>query len=115
MKGQVRFKLGHTEYTFQIEEREVKETLLMMVVLGNPPQYCNECKNDKYFSLRGNRGGDKGYVYIKVHCNSCHAEATLGEYNAGGFFWKKFEKYQKAETPDVPSRDINNDPGIEPF
>ena len=40
----VKTVVGEAEYTFNIDEAKEMEALHKAFVLGNPPQYCHECK-----------------------------------------------------------------------
>ena len=88
------FELGGAKYGLEVEEKSNMETLHQAIVLSNPPRYCNACKNDKYFVLDSNKDKE-GNIYINVVCKSCFAKAKLGQYKAGGYFWHKFETYNK--------------------
>jgi len=109
MKGTVRFRLGKSEYTFEIEESSDMQTLLNLAVLGNPPQYCQVCQNKEHFKLDGNKDKD-GNIYLNVVCmaSGCYSKAKIGQYKTGGYFWHKFEKYVKPGG-ELPSRDVNNE------
>lgn len=98
MKINVTTTIGKAQYSFDIDERSDIEGLHKASVLGNPPQYCNECKNNDTFKFKLDSNKDKeGNTYINVVCTSCWAKAKLGLYKTGGFFWHKFEKYVKPE------------------
>jgi len=90
----VKTKIGDTDYQFDIDEKDEMEALHIAAVLGNPPNYCHECKNNQFFKLDSNKDKD-GNTYVNVVCRKCGAKAKLGLYKAGGFFWHKFEKYIK--------------------
>lgn len=99
MKVNVKTKVGRVEYNFEVEDQKEMETLHKAVVLGNPPTYCQECKNNNpdHFSMDSNKDKE-GNVYVNVVCTheGCFAKAKLGQYKAGGFFWHKFEKYVRS-------------------
>lgn len=99
MEIKVQMKVGDTAYQLHIDEKDEMESLHKAAVLGNPPKYCQECKNDKYFVLDSNKDKEAN-VYVNVVCTKCFAKAKLGRYKAGGYFWHKFEKYEgkKKET-----------------
>ena len=88
--------LGKNNYKFEIDEKDEMETLHKAAVLGNMPNFCQECKNDEHFKLDSNKDKE-GNIYINVVCTHCWAKAKLGQYKAGGYFWHKFELYKKAE------------------
>ena len=99
MKGSVKFDVGKTTYTLGIDEGKDMEMLHTLAVLGNPPQYCSECKNNQFFRLDSNKDKEAN-IYVNVVCTKCGAKAKLGQYKSGGYFWHKFEKYvRKGETP----------------
>ena len=79
----------------QIELDEQNEMLAIhkAIILGNPPKYCQVCQNKEFFKLDSNKDKE-GNVYINVMCK-CGAKAKLGQYKTGGYFWHKFEVYQK--------------------
>ena len=55
----------------------------------------------------------KGFTFIEFHCHACQAKAQWGQYKSGGYFLKKWEKYNAAggnqsqgRTPDsYPDQD----------
>jgi len=98
MKIQVQTEVGGVKYNIDVEEQEEIQTLHKAIILGNPPKYCQECKNDKNFKMDSNKDRE-GNFYVNVVCmNSlCFAKAKLGLNKGGGFFWHKFEKYVKNE------------------
>ncbi len=92
MKIKVTTQLGKTQYSFEIDERSDIEGLHKAAVLGNPPQYCHECKSTDGFKLDSNKDKE-GNTYVNVTCSKCFAKSKLGLYKTGGYFWHKFEKY----------------------
>jgi len=94
MKIKVKTTLGIVSYEMEFDEKTEMETLHRAAVLGNPPNYCTECKNDKFFRLDSNKDKEAN-IYINVACKKCGAKAKLGQYKAGGYFWHRFEKYVK--------------------
>lgn len=111
MKGTVDFKVGTTKYQLDIEEKSDAETLHKMVVYGNPPCFCHECKNKQYFRLDSHKGGE--YFYTEVVCTKCGAKSSLTGKKDGSYYWKKFEKWAGGKTQDENSGgsqdDDNND------
>ncbi|HED05175.1 MAG TPA: hypothetical protein ENI61_00655 [Ignavibacteria bacterium] len=100
MKINVKTTVGKVKYDFEIEDQKEMETLHKAIVLGNPPKYCHICENaeNDHFVLDSNKDKE-GNIYVKVTCThkGCFATASLGQYKAGGYFWKKFEeRYNKA-------------------
>lgn len=101
MIARVQFKLGNTQYEFELEDKDSKQTIEQAIILGNPPRFCNVCENRSFFTFTANRDKENN-IYIKVKClnKECYATADLGTYKTGGFFWHKFEKYVKEEKTD---------------
>lgn len=93
MKAQASFKMGEATYSLEVEEKDPKDTLLQIITLANPPRFCQVCRKDALKSLYANKDKD-GNIYIKVRC-ACGAEATLGSYKSGGYFWHEFKTYDK--------------------
>jgi hypothetical protein len=81
----------------QIELEEQSEMLALhkAIILGAPPKYCHVCNNNQIFKLDSNKDKE-GNVYVNVVCK-CGAKAKLGQYKTGGYFWHKFEVYQKQQ------------------
>jgi len=104
MIGKVSFKVGQTSYQLEINEPQEMDTLHKMAVLGNPPSYCQVCKNNKFFKLDSNKDKD-GNVYMNVICTAagCGAKSKLGQYKTGGYFWKKFEKWVPKNQAGAPA------------
>jgi len=98
MKVTVKSKLGSAEYLFEIEEKNDLDVLHKIAVLGNPPTFCDECKNDNpnMFRLVSNKDTE-GNTYVNVRCEKCGSNAKLGLYKSGGFFFHPFKKYIKNE------------------
>lgn len=105
MKATVTTIVGDTHYTFHIEEKDDKETLLVAIVLGNPPKECNECQNTEIFVLDGNKDKE-GNVYINTLCKKCGAKAKLGSYKAGGYFWHDFVKYVSGGSKEQSTQSV---------
>ena len=100
MKATVNFKMGSAEYTLEIEESEEMELLHKMIVLGNPPRKCSHCENYKKIKMDSNKDKE-GNIYVNVVCLECGAKAKIGRYKTGGYFWHKFEVYNKGgSVPD---------------
>ena len=104
MKILVKTKIGDTEYQFDIDEKDEMEALHIAATLGNPPNYCNECKNNQFFKLDSNKDKD-GNIYVNIVCRKCGAKAKLGEYKAKGFFWHRFERYMKPSETNQPENE----------
>lgn len=96
MKIAVQMLVGGVTYRMEFDEKSEMETLHRAIVLGNPPQYCQVCQNNKFFRLDSNKDKE-GNTYVNIVCTNgaCFAKAKLGQYKAGGYFWHKFEQYKK--------------------
>lgn len=115
MLGKVNFKVGNSSYQISIDEPKEMDTLHKMAVLGNPPSYCHECKNNQFFRLDSNKD-QEGNIYVNVVCTKCGAKAKLGQYKAGGYFWKNFEKWEGKKSGSSDTQNSQNEPdtdGIE--
>jgi hypothetical protein len=93
MEIRVKTLVGKSEFEFLITDNKEMDALHKAIVLGNPPQYCNECQNNQYFRMDSNKDKE-GNTYVNVICSKCGAKAKLGQYKVGGYFWHKFEKWQ---------------------
>lgn len=96
MEIKVQTSLNGVNYAFTIDEKSELEALHKASVLGNMPNYCQECKNTDRFKLDSNKDKE-GNTYVNVVCLSCFAKAKLGQYKTGGYFWHKFVKFVKDE------------------
>ena len=94
MIGKVNVKLGQASFQFEIEGEKELEVISKCATLGNPPRRCTLCDSENV--VLASRHADS-FIFIKVACLDCHAEAALGQYRSGdGYFWKhKFERYEK--------------------
>jgi hypothetical protein len=95
MIAKTRFDYGGVEYTLEFDEKDEMDTLNKVIVLANPPRYCNICKGSENFKFTSNKDKE-GNIYVNAKCKNgaCDAKAKLGQYKAGGYFWHKFELYQ---------------------
>lgn len=96
MNIKVNKKIGDCTFLFEVAEKDDMSTLHVAAVLSSAPDYCQECKNDSFFKLDSNKDKE-GNIYVNVVCRKCGAKAKLGRYKTGGYFWHKFEKYEKHE------------------
>ena len=114
-KSQVR--IGGVNYQFECDEKSEKESISKAIVFGNPPTYCDVCKNvdPSKFKLVTNKDKE-GHIYIKIKCiaTKCGATCGLGEYKDGsGFFWRRpFEVYvpKQAATTAKPTTAAATEP-----
>lgn len=97
MKIRTNMVLGGVTYGFEFDEKNEMDTLQKAITLSNPPRYCNACqRNSEEFRFSSNKDTE-GNTYVNVTCLVCYAQAKLGLYKSGGYFWHKFEKYVKKE------------------
>lgn len=109
MKATIKFKYGFTVYEFEIDEKDEMETLHKSIVLGNPPDKCDNCQNEEGFYFTSNKDTE-GNTYVNTKCPKCGARAKLGQYKAGGYFWRRFELYkpEQKETKET-DKDVDID------
>ena len=105
------FRIGDAAYQIEVDEKDTIEALHQAITISNPPKYCPECKNNQYFKFNARKSNSKKdgktYTYISVHCNKCHAEATLGSHLSGGYFWKAFSKYDPNKKEEENAEEKN--------
>ena len=100
--------VGADSYTFEISDPQDLVALSLAGDLASMPDKCSLC--DGEVTLASNKStSEKGtFTFVYMRCKGCGAKAQLGQYKGGGFFWKKFEKYEgKSGTPDI---DENGNP-----
>lgn len=93
----------------EIEERTGLDTLYAAINLAGVRDFCTECGKPTKPQLTARKAKDaKGveFVYIEAVCKNilgkeadgkpkyCWAKSGLGQYQTGGFFWKKYERYE---------------------
>ena len=105
MKIKVNKKIGASTFQFEVDEDKEVEALAKAGMLASAPDVCALCGGE--VSLTGKKA--KGYTFVEIRCKKCSATSSLGQYKEGGFFWKKFEKYQ----PQPKVEDDDNIPVIE--
>jgi hypothetical protein len=82
----------------EVEEKTIMETLHYAIILSNPRNYCNVCGSDSGFHFTTNKDKE-GNTYINNKCDKCEARSKLGQYRAGGLFWREFEQYKPSANP----------------
>ena len=99
MKITIERTLGLDKYTFELEAAKGKDALMMAGVFGDMPTRCSLCGS----TVRLASHKAKGYNFVDIKCNKeeCGAYAGLGEYKAGGYYWKPFEIYEGKATKDA--------------
>ena len=105
MNINVKTKVGDVVYEFIIDEKDEMEALHRAAVLGNPPQYCTDCKNNQFFRLDSNKDKEAN-IYVNVVCKKCGSKSKLGRYKSGGYFWHKFEKYIKDQAKEDADKTV---------
>jgi hypothetical protein len=101
MKVTATKKIGGVDFTFEVEEASELEALQKGITLGNIPHYCNCCKGYENFKLKSNKDKENN-IYVNVICMNkkadgsyCNAQAKLGQYKSGGWFWHPFKYVEK--------------------
>lgn len=98
VKSQV--KVGGTVYIFEAEEEKDLDSMHKAIVLGNPRSKCNVCGDEglesKHFTSNKSAKDGAAYTFVNLKCK-CGARSQLGQYKAGGYFWKEYEKYEGAK------------------
>lgn len=115
MKGKVQFKVGQSTFALEVEEKNTLETLHLLAVLGNPPQYCKELPNG-FYSLESNKDKE-GNTYVNVVCKGKSEagdfkvyKAKLGSYKTGGHFWHSFKLDEYAlKRNEEPGDEVSED------
>lgn len=102
MRIKINKTIGNTAIQFEIEKVKEIEALALAGFLASAPNKCS-CGSENV-CLESNKA--KGYTFIKVICRECDARAQLGQYKDGGFFWKKWEKYNPSTTHSEPSEEV---------
>jgi len=101
MKVKVKTKIGSVIYEFDIEEQNELESLHKAVVLSSPRKKCNMCSTigyeSKYLTTNKSTTDEGTFTYINCKCAKCGARSSLGQYKAGGYFWKDYENYEPKE------------------
>ena len=87
-------KIGTAAFEFIIEEKDDMEALHVAAILSSPLRKCGECGNEDPLMFKLNSNKADSYTFVYVQCK-CGAKSNLGQYTAGGYFWKPFEKYVK--------------------
>ena len=110
MKVIVKSKIGSVIYQFEVEEQKELETLHKAIVLTSPRKKCNVCDSIGYENkyLTTNKSKDKEgetFTYINCKCAKCGSRSSLGQYKAGGYFWKDYEKYEPPTDSNQPKAD----------
>ena len=110
MQIKIKKRIGKSLLEFQINEAKDIDALFTAGILASIPDKCGICQSEDV-CLKGNRA--KGYVFVKVFCNKCFAQAGYGQYKEGiGGFWKNWEKFEKKE-PIVEKDNITASPSTD--
>jgi hypothetical protein len=93
MKIQITKLVGGDNYIFTIEDEQDMGALFKAGFLASMPTKCNECGEENVHLASNKATSDKGtFIFVYMQC-VCGAKAQIGQYQTGGLFWKKFEKY----------------------
>jgi len=83
-------KIGKSTLQFRVEGEKEKDTLAKASYFTTIPDKCGLCESDN-ISLDSNKTEE--FTFIKIKCLECNARSNMGEFKAGGIFWKPWEKY----------------------
>ena len=89
MKIKVKKVIGDSSLEFEVDEPKPLDALGVAGFLCETPNICTVCGSNE---VRLSMNKADGYTFVKVKCK-CGASAQLGQYNDGGYFWKRFEMY----------------------
>lgn len=115
MRIKVKTKIGNVVYEFDVEEQQELETLHKAIVLSSPRKKCNICDaigyESKYLTTNKSTNEKGTFTYISCKCAKCGARSSLGQYKAGGYFWKDYEVFTPKDGQDVkqPTTDEGTD------
>jgi len=117
----IKIKIGSSMLEF--EGRDLKEVAKEAAAFGQGNK-CGCCKSSNvamdYRSAKAKSGEKAGqaFDYFSIKCMDCYARAQLGQYQAGGWFLKKWEKWeapqQQQQKPATPGS-IEFEPAPEGF
>lgn len=117
MKVTIKKKVREDVVEFEFEERDIEETMKSIAFLTEP-MHCHLAPNATVYyqsrDVKTKDGKDLTYVERKAldfgqdgSLNAIYT-STMGKYQRGGYFWKKWEKYvpedkgTQQESGDVP-------------
>jgi hypothetical protein len=89
-------RMSDTSLEVVIDEEDEKEALVKALIFTQP-DICGIChgQNVLWDAHKVKIKDGQAYTSIKKKCLSCGAVSTLGEFKAGGYFWKKWAVYKK--------------------
>lgn len=106
MNIKIQKQIQNTKLDIEIEDRSDKEALAKALFFAAPDK-CGLCEGQNVYWNANKSKDDKGqsFTYIKRVCANpnCQAASTMGEYQTGGFFWKKWEIYHQNNQPKNPT------------
>jgi hypothetical protein len=115
-------QVGTARLECTIAERDEKTALLKAVFFLEPDE-CGHCHKTRivWTGRRASKGG-QSFAFIARRCRDCGRESTMGEYQAGGFYWKAWivppprsrDEELDHEGPPPRSRDEELDHGGPP-
>jgi hypothetical protein len=97
MEINVNKQMGNTSLEVTINEKDEKEALAKAIIFTQP-DICGLCKKENivWNANKVNIKEKDTHTYIKRRCLSCGAVSVLGEFKTGGYFWKKWSKYNRS-------------------
>ena len=105
---EVNVKVGNALLKF--DGRDYKDVLQDAAAFSQATK-CGECKSGNialdYRTVEGKEGTDKAgqtFKYYSIKCMDCFAKASLGNYNAGGLYLKRWEKFEKKSDSNEESK-----------
>jgi hypothetical protein len=101
-------KVGNDTYSFDVDKEKELEAMADAGFLASMPTVCGNCKS-AFVNLDSNKSStEKGtFTFVYMRCRKCGAKAQVGQYKAGGFYWKKWEVFNKDGVNQEPLDDIN--------
>ena len=92
MEIKIKKKIGDVMIEASADDKDPRESLVNLAMISGAPTVCGKCGKDNVTLDVNKNTSDKGtFTFVKVVCNDCEARAQLGEYKAGGYYWKEWE------------------------
>ena len=95
---QIRVKVGGAELVF--DGRDFKDVIKEAAAFSQGTS-CGACNSTNvaldYRVAKGKDNTDKAgqsFTFYAIKCLDCYCKASLGEYQTGGFYLKKWEKFE---------------------